>query len=101
MDTQSEAYQKAKKRVKDIKEFWSHLAWYIGICILLTIIDLVTGDGIDWVYFVYFFWGIGVVAHAYNVYGAERFFGKDWEERKIQELMAKDMPEKPKRKIDA
>ncbi len=101
MDTQSEAYEKAKKRVKDIKEFWSHLAWYIGICIFLTMIDIVTGGGINWAYWVYFGWGIGVVAHAFNVYGPERFFGKDWEERKIQELMAKDTPEKPKRGIDA
>lgn len=93
--------KKPKNGVKDIKEFWSHLAWYIGICLFLTMIDIVTGDGVNWAYWVYFGWGIGVVAHAYTVFGSERFFGKEWEERKIQELMSKDTPEKPKRGIDA
>ncbi|MBI5930853.1 MAG: 2TM domain-containing protein [Chloroflexi bacterium] len=101
MDTQSEAYERAKKRVKEIKDFWSHLAWYISICVFLTIVDLVMGDGVNWAYWVYLGWGIGVVAHAYSTYGPGQFFDENWEERKIQELMAKDTPEKPKRGIDA
>lgn len=102
MDIQSEAFKKAKKRVKEIKEFWSHVGSYIGVCLFLTFIDLATGGGIDWVYWVYFGWGIGLTAHAISVYGPGQWlFGKDWEERKIQELMAKETPEKPKRGIDA
>lgn len=101
MDTQDPAYEKAKKRVGEIKDFWTHVATFVSVSIFLTFIDLIGGDGLDWVYWVYFGWGIGLLAHAFGVYGPDNFFGKEWEERKIQELMAKDLPEKPKRGIDA
>jgi 2TM domain len=37
-----------------------------------------------------FFWGIGLVVHGLSVFGSNLFFGRGWEEKKIQELMDKD-----------
>jgi hypothetical protein len=36
------------------------------------------------------FWGIGLLGHWFSVFGRDIFFGKNWEEKKIQELMEKD-----------
>ncbi|MCK5638887.1 MAG: 2TM domain-containing protein, partial [Flavobacteriaceae bacterium] len=37
-----------------------------------------------------FFWGIGLMFHAYGVFGKNLLFSKDWEERKIKEIIEKD-----------
>lgn len=34
-------------------------------------------------------WGIGLLIHAFSVFGTKMFL-KDWEEKKIKELMEKD-----------
>jgi hypothetical protein len=41
-----------------------------------------------------FYWGIGLAFHALGVFGNNVFFGKDWEERKIREIMEKDKKQK-------
>ena len=40
------------------------------------------------------FWGIGLLAHGTSVFGSNLIFGKEWEERKIQEFMNKDKNQK-------
>jgi hypothetical protein len=88
-------YEIAAKKVKKIKGFYSHLAVYIIINTLLLI-----GNYQFWnkegAFFSWdnlstaFFWGIGLAAHGVSVFGFHLMFGKDWEERKIKELMEKD-----------
>jgi hypothetical protein len=40
-----------------------------------------------WVQWVMFGWGIGVASHAFSVFAYRGFFGAQWEERKVRELM--------------
>jgi hypothetical protein len=40
------------------------------------------------------FWGIGLIAHGLSVFGRNLFFGQNWEERKIQELMENNKDKK-------
>src|SRR5690554_1080138 len=90
MDTtetnQNTSYLKAQKRVKDIKEFYSHLTTYCLIIPLLIFINLYTYSDFLWFFFPMFGWGIGLAIHAFTTFG----YGKDWEEKKIRELMEKD-----------
>lgn len=88
-------YEIARKRVKKIKGFYTHLAAYIcvnGFIVFINIQSLRGGES----YFQFknfttaFFWGIGLIAHGLSVFGTDVVFGKDWEERKIKELMEKD-----------
>ncbi|RZJ51219.1 MAG: 2TM domain-containing protein, partial [Chryseobacterium sp.] len=37
-----------------------------------------------------FFWGIGLAAHALSVFLPTFVLGRDWEEKKIKELMDKN-----------
>jgi hypothetical protein len=48
-----------------------------------------TSPGYQWFWWPMLGWGIGMVFHAYGVFGKNILFGADWE-RKIKELMDKD-----------
>jgi len=43
-----------------------------------------------WFYRVIIFWGIGLVMHASSVVGSPQFFGREWEEKKIKEIIESD-----------
>ena len=84
--------ERITKRVKEIKGFYKHLAAYIFVNILLLCIhyfNLNKGE----VFFKFstfstpFFWGIGLIFHAFNVFGRNAILGADWEEKKINEYM--------------
>ena len=46
-----------------------------------------TSPDILWFYWPLFGWGIGMATHAVRVFGFGRWFGPDWEEKKIKEIM--------------
>ncbi|WP_313099638.1 2TM domain-containing protein [Epilithonimonas sp.] len=88
-------YLEAKKRVKKLKGFYSHLTIYILVNLFIVFIniqDLKPGES----YFQYknfitlFFWGIGLLAHGMSVFVPQFILGRNWEERKIRELMNKE-----------
>jgi hypothetical protein len=83
-------YKEAKARVESIREFYGHLAVYIVVNLGIFLINLVTSPGAWWFYWPLFGWGIGVLIHAFSVFGEQRFLGKSWEERKIREYMEHD-----------
>ena len=85
-----EKYKRAKRRVNELKGFYSHLISYAAINVVLIIINLVTSPGRLWFYWVTIFWGIAVLLHASRVFLKDRFLGEDWEEKKIKELMEKE-----------
>lgn len=81
-----EKYRMAKKRVEEIKGFYGHLFSYVGVNVVLLVIDLVTGGGL-WFYWVSVFWGIGLFWHAMGIFVFGKFAGSSWEKRKIEEIM--------------
>lgn len=92
-------YRTAKKKVKDIKGFYTHLVVYLFVNIAILVVstrDEGLWEGLtEWTnYLTAFFWGIGIIAHWASVFGPNIFLGKDWEERKIRELMEKEQQRK-------
>ncbi len=83
-----ERYRLAKRRVRVLKGFYIHLATYIAVMALLLLIDFLTGGG-WWFYWPLLGWGIGIIAHAFTVFGIGGFLGSDWEEKKTRDLMNK------------
>ena len=94
-------YIKAKKKVKDIKGFYSHLSVYIVINIFISgviIYGLTNDENRDFseaishigVYMTWIFWGIGLFFHWLGVFGFKNFFGSNWEERKIKQMMEEE-----------
>ncbi len=85
-----ELYFKAKKRVEEIKGFYGNLTSYIAVNCVLFIINIATSPEYLWFFWPMLGWGIGVLFHALKVFNYIPFLGKDWEERKIKELMEKE-----------
>ncbi|MCJ8152844.1 2TM domain-containing protein [Chryseobacterium sp. SSA4.19] len=79
------AYERAQKRVKEIKSFYGNLISYCIVIPFLIIINLITNPDNIWFFFPMLGWGIGVVAHGMSVFE----IGKNWEERKIREILEK------------
>ena len=92
-------YQQALKRVKKIKGFYTHLMVYVVINIGILIANYPHNehDEIFWRWQTFstaLFWGIGLAAHGLSVFLPSFMMGKDWEERKINELMEKERQNK-------
>lgn len=92
---EQEKYERAAKRVKSIKGFYSHLMVYIVINIVIVIINVQNLDAgesyFKWQNFTTLgFWGIGLFAHGMTVFMPAIILGKNWEERKIKEYMEKE-----------
>jgi len=85
--TEEQRYLKAKKRVDNIKGFYSNLLAYCIVIPFLIFINLKFSPQFHWFWFPIIGWGIGIAFHAFGVFGTPFLFGKDWEERKIKELM--------------
>jgi len=86
-----EKYEEAKRRVKELRDFYRNLLTYVGVNILLIIINLITSPGSLWFYWVTIFWGIAILLHASKVFILKgKFLGKEWEEKKIKEMMGKE-----------
>lgn len=83
-------YYKAQKRVENIKGFYGNLSSYIIVIIGLAILNLITSPHNLWFFFPAIGWGIGVLVHGLNAFDYMPFLGKDWEEKKIKELMDKE-----------
>ncbi|PKF75106.1 2TM domain-containing protein [Chryseobacterium sp. PMSZPI] len=82
---ENKAYEKAQKRVKEIKGFYSNLISYCIVIPFLIFINLFTGHGNHWFWFPVLGWGIGLASHAFQVFGV----GESWQDKKIREIMNK------------
>ena len=92
---ETNAYDMAYKKVEKLKGFYTHLAVYLlinAVIVGLNISELKPGESyLQYHNFITaFFWGIGLVAHGLSVFMPYFVFGKNWEERKIKELMEEE-----------
>ena len=97
-------YDRAKKRVKEIKNFHQHLRTFVIVCLLLLVVRFIvfpylpglpTDQGFqDWLtvntIFMPLLWGVVVGVHALRVFGAKWKPLRRWEERKIEEFLQKE-----------
>ena len=94
---QEQKYIRAKKKVEELKGFYTHLVVYIAVNLFISITRIVQEmqDGFTFgesffefsTFAIWIFWGIGILFHGLKVFGSNIFLGKDWEERKIKEYM--------------
>lgn len=94
---QEQKYIRAKKKVEELKGFYTHLVVYIAVNLFISITRIVQEmqDGFTFeesffdfsTYAVWIFWGIGLVFHGMKVFGFNFILGKDWEDKKIKEYM--------------
>jgi len=81
------SYVRALEKVEKLKEFYQNLASYCIVIPFLVFINLYTSPQFHWFWFPMFGWGIGVIFHGLDVYNYNPFLGRNWESKKIKELM--------------
>lgn len=82
-------YQKAKERVNEIKGFYGNLIAYCIVISFLTWINI-KSTSFPWAIFPAMGWGFGLLIHGMEAFGYNPLWGKNWEEKKIRELMDND-----------
>ena len=88
------AYLKAQKKMEDIKGFYGNLISYLIVITGLAVLNLVTYSQYLWFLYPAAGWGIGVAIHGIAVFNYVPFLGKDWEEKKIREIIEKEKSKK-------
>jgi hypothetical protein len=83
-------YRRARRRVREIRGFYLHVAVFIAVNIALHLINFVATPTVYWAFWPLVGWGIGLLAHGLVTYRWMPFVGKEWEARKIRELMDED-----------
>jgi len=87
---EKEIYERARKRVEEIRSFYSHLFVYLAVNAGLFLLNIITSPKHLWFYWPLIGWGIGLAIHGLSVFGTDRLLGKEWEEKKIREIMEKE-----------
>ena len=84
------AYKRAKCKVREIKGFYYNLLCYCIVIPTLIYVNLTWSPHFHWFWFSTVGWGTGLIFHGMGAFGYIPFLGRDWEERKLKELMDKD-----------
>ncbi len=80
-----EAYEKAKKRVEAKMGFYIHLAVYVGVNLLLIVINVATSPQYLWFKWPLLGWGIGLFFHGMSIFVFSGRKFKGIKENMIQE----------------
>lgn len=83
-------YESAKEQVDKLKGFYAHFAIYLIFVPIFIFLNYQSNAGFPWAIFPIGGWGFGVAGHAADTFNWNPFFGKDWEQRKIRELLDKE-----------
>lgn len=88
---QEERFSQAQKRVKSIKGFYIHATVFIFVNAFIIIGCALDGENLlsSDPYMTAIFWGIGLAAHGFAVFGQDFILGKNWEEKEIQKILNK------------
>jgi hypothetical protein len=103
----SKEYEAAKNKVALLKGFYIHSIVFVGVNLFLMIMrsNFWEGGTIEfrnWMtYNTVWFWGLGLLIHGAYTFYVVRMNGvvfRNWEERKIQEIMDKEDENIPKKR---
>lgn len=84
-----DAETRARRRLMAEKGFYLHLATYVIVIGVLFLINAMTGSR-WWFVWAALGWGIGILVHAVATFGFGGFMGRDWEERRLRELIEQE-----------
>ena len=88
-EAHAKALKRARKQVQAVRSFYLDASLYAIIIPFLWVINLIPGGRI-WAIWPTLGWGMGLTIHALTVFSESSFFGVAWEEKKVEELMARE-----------
>jgi hypothetical protein len=84
-----EALRRARKKARDIRGFYFSALLYALIIPIFWIMNLSMG-GTIWAHWPMIGWGIGLIIQGLSLFAGRTVFGAEWEEKKVEELMARE-----------
>lgn len=81
--------KEARKRVKKIKAWRGHAAAFVLVNAFLVALNLFTSPGHFWAVYPLLGWGLGFAIDTWETFGGWGL-SRDWEERKVRELMGEE-----------
>ncbi len=81
--------EQARRQVRKERAFYAGLASYVVVCSMLAVINLLTSPEYFWAVWPILGWGVGVVSQGLSTFGIPGR-KKDWEERRVRELMGEE-----------
>lgn len=95
IDSESrEQYEYARKRIAQKKGLMRHFVFFLAGSILFIVLDAVLKMGHeilmpDWFVWAIIIWVFFLIIHLFNVFITNKFMGKEWENRQLEKLKAK------------
>jgi amino acid permease len=89
-----ERYQKAQKRVQEIKSFYRHLLISSIVMIGLIYINLKYTPEVLWFLWALLGTAIPIIIHGLKAFRLIPFFNPNWEEKKINQFMEEEKSNK-------
>ncbi len=93
---QREMYEHARRRIVQKKRLFQHFIFFIVGSIFMIVFNLVLGLGksfvflgLDWFVIGVLIWSFLFVMHFCNVWLFSKFMGKEWTDRQMERLIAK------------
>ena len=83
-----DVYERARKRVAEVKGFYMHLGIYAIFSAAFVAINLITSPHRHWFWWPVLGWGVAVVIHAFSFFVENRWLGSEWEQRKMREFVS-------------
>jgi 2TM domain/Histidine kinase len=83
-------YEQVVRQVRAMRGFYKHLIIYGLVIGGLCVLNLITSPHRIWFVFPALGWGFGLLIHGASVWGGSFWLGRDWEEKKIQQLLARE-----------
>lgn len=87
----SEDEQEAIEQVKELKDFYTHLAGYIAAILFMLCLNLLTNPEEMWVWKVAGGWGIGLALHALSMIDSPHLFSPNWEKRQVAKRLGRKL----------
>ena len=92
--TEAMLYRRAKKQAHAIRSFYINLCCYCVVIPTLIFINLMYTPEHIWFIYSALGWGIGLAIHGMTAFNYSPFLGKNWEEKKIKEILDKEQDKK-------
>lgn len=86
---EEEALLRARKRVKEMRGWYMSALSYAVVIPCVWVVNLLTGGPL-WAQWPTLGWGFGLTVHGLSVFAGRSFFGSEWQEKKVDEIMARE-----------
>ncbi len=77
--------------VRRLRRFYLHSFRYVLVNVLLVVVNLMATPERLWVPWVIGGWGLGLLLHAFRVFGPDWMLGPDWERRQVEKRLGRQL----------